>query len=74
MVDPTALAEIVAIVVSILGGQEGLKYVKNKARNSNGGKFVTEQFCKERHGYIEKTLDEVRADVKSLLQRKGDSR
>ena len=36
MIDPVSMAEIAAVVLSVLGGQEGIRYVKQRQAGKNG--------------------------------------
>ena len=65
--EPVTLTELFAAIVAAIGGKEGIAYLINRRNNKNGTGYVTKEFCGERHSNVEKLLDEVRIDVKTLL-------
>jgi hypothetical protein len=70
MSDPVTLHELAVILITAIGGREGIGYLVKKRNGSKNG-YVTKEFCGERHSHIEKLLDEVRLDVKKILSNQG---
>jgi len=66
MADPVTLHELAVILITAMGGREGIGYLVKKRNGTKNG-YVTKEFCGERHSHIEKLLDEVRLDVKKIL-------
>jgi len=68
--EPVTVEQFLAIVITAMGGREGVKYLLSKRNGTKNG-YVTKEFCGERHSHIEKLLDEVRLDVKKILSNQG---
>lgn len=68
MADPVTLEQFLGILLVAMGGREGIATIIRR-RNGKKNGLVTEALCKERHGHLEKLVDEVRGDVKELLRR-----
>jgi hypothetical protein len=66
MADPVTLGELAVILLTAMGGREGIGYVLKK-RNGKTNGYVTKEFCGERTHNLKELLDEVRDDVKKIL-------
>lgn len=69
MAEPVTLHDFIGILALAMGGREGVAYYIKKRNGKTTNGFVTEKFCNERTGNLEKTLDGIQEDVKTLLQR-----
>jgi hypothetical protein len=75
MTETITLEQFLGILLVALGGREGLAAIINKIKQKKESEareeqdFVTDKLCRERHGSLEKLVDEVRKDVKELLKR-----
>ena len=68
MPDSLTMEMLAAIVVAAIGGNEGVKYLIRSRKQRNGNGYVSKEFCNERTENMKETVDDIQADIKTILR------
>jgi hypothetical protein len=68
MPDSLTMEMLAGIIVAAIGGNEGVKHLIRTRKQRNGNGYVSKEFCNERTSNLKETIEDIQADVKTIIR------